>query len=114
MAMDDRISPRITVDATIFIEAGVRANPADTGEIVICQSRDVSETGMQLIMDQPVRKGRIVRACLDINRFDPVFVVVKVVWQNRIGDAYHHGLMLIDTPDTELDAWRDTVSALAA
>ena len=114
MSNDDRIAPRIEFDATLFIEAGVRANPQDTGDIVICQSRDIPDTGMQLVMDQPVRKGRIVRACLDINRFDPVFVIARVVWQNHNNEAYHHGLMLLESPDSDLGSWRETVAALAA
>ena len=113
MSLDDRIAPRIDIDATLFIEAGVRATPQDTGDIVICKTRDVSESGMQLIMDNPIRKGRIVRACLDISPHEPVYVIARVVWQNRREQDYYHGLVLISASESDTQGWKDTVENLA-
>ena len=110
--LDDRVAPRFSVDLTFFIEAGVRANPGDTGDIVICKSQDLSETGMQVIMDQPLRKGRILRTCLDIKGFDPIYGIAKVVWQSKSEEAYHHGLLILESPDTDVQMWRDALATL--
>ena len=110
--LDDRVAPRYSIDLTFFIEAGVRANPSDTGDIVICKSQDLSQTGMQVILDQPVRKGRIVRTCLDIQQFDPIYVIAKVVWQRESEEAYHHGLLIIKSPDTDVQMWHDALTTL--
>ena len=112
--IDDRIAPRINIDLTFFIEAGIRANPKDTGKIVICKSQDLSATGMQVILDQPIRKGRIVRACLDIKSIEPIFVIAKIVWQKKSENGHHHGLLLLDSPDADLQAWQEAMKSLAA
>jgi hypothetical protein len=112
MSSDERNAPRFDVDATIFLEAGVRAEASDTGKIVICKSEDVSATGMKVLLDQPLRKGRVVRACLDGHGHDPVFVVMKVVWQSRAGESYHHGMLLLDAPDSDKDAWEKIVGQI--
>ncbi len=109
---DDRVAPRYNIDLTFFIEAGVRANPQDTGSIVICKSQDLSDTGMQVILDQPIRKGRIVRSCLDIKQFDPIYVIAKVVWQSKSEEAYHHGLLLLESPESDVQLWRDALANL--
>ena len=110
--IDDRIAPRINIDLTFFIEAGVRASPRDTGEIVICKSQDLSATGVQVVLDQPIRNGRIVRACLDIKQFDPIYVIAKVVWQSKSEEAYHHGLLLLESEDTDVKMWHDALRTL--
>jgi hypothetical protein len=112
--IDDRVAPRLNIDLTFFIEAGVRANPMDTGDIVICKSQDLSNSGMQVILDQPLRKGRIVRTCLDIKQLDPIYVIAKVVWQSKSEEAYHHGLLLLESPDTDVQMWHDALSTLTS
>ena len=112
-SIDDRIAPRLNIDATIFIEAGIRAHPKDTGKIGICSSHDISETGMQVVLDQRIGKGRIVRACLDINKYDLIFVIAKVVWQSHSSGAFHHGLSLLETQGTDIKKWRSTIRQLS-
>ena len=112
--IDDRVAPRYSIDLTFFIEAGVRANPSDTGDIVICKSQDLSETGMQVILDQPIRKGRIVRSCLDIKQFDPIYVIAKVVWQSKSEEEYHHGLSILESTDTDVQMWHDALATLTS
>ena len=110
--IDDRVAPRFDIDLTFFVEAGVRAHPRDTGDIVICKSHDLSETGLQIILDQPLRKGRIVRACMDIKDVEPIYVIAKVVWQSKVEEAFHHGLLLMESPDVDTEAWRKTLKSL--
>ena len=112
--IDDRVAPRFNIDLTFFIEAGVRANARDTGSIIICKSQDLSEIGMQVILDQPIRAGRIVRSCLDIKQFDPIYVIAKVVWQSKLEEEYHHGLLLLESPDTDVQMWRDALATLTS
>ena len=58
-SIDDQIAPRLNIDATIFIEAGIRAQPKDTGKIVICSSHDISETGMQVVLVKDISDDRL-------------------------------------------------------
>ncbi len=95
MTTDDRRAPRYHIDATVFVEAGERTSPSDTGEIVICSSMDLSETGLQVVLDQGIKTGRIVRLCIDIKGRDAIYVVGKVVWHHQQGNLYHHGIMLL-------------------
>jgi len=111
---DDRRSPRFDIDATIFVEAGERVSPADTGEIVICKSMDLSESGVKVVLDQQMKTGRIVRLCLDLKDFEPIYVMGKVVWHEQVGNSFHHGIVLIPTKDTDTRLWRATIVEMCA
>jgi hypothetical protein len=111
---DDRIAPRIGVDAAIFVEVGVRIDPEDTGEIVICNSLDISEGGLQVVLDEGMSTGQIVRICLDISDREPIFAIAKVMWQKSNGTDFRHGLMLLDADDTDLNLWQSVVEELSS
>lgn len=97
----------------MFVEAGERVSPADTGEIVICKSMDLSESGVKVVLDQQMKTGRIVRLCLDLKDHEPIYVMGKVVWHEQIGNNYHHGIVLIPALHTDTRLWRSTISQIA-
>ena len=110
--IDDRVTPRTDIDAAVFIEVGERAHPDDTGEIVISSALDVSATGLQVVLDQGLKKGRIVRVCLDVAGSEPIFVVAKIMWQKGDGLEYCHGLMILEADNTDFKLWQRTFARL--
>ena len=113
MSAEERASERIDIDTLIFVEAGKRSNPKETGDIVVCNSLDLSETGLQIMLDQSIDKGRIVRICLDVQGLELVFVIAQVRWLREEGGFVRHGLMLLENSDSDLAGWRKAVESLS-
>ncbi len=50
---------------------------------------------------------------MDIKHVQPIFVIVKVVWQRRDGDSSYHDLLLLDSPGTDNSAWHEMPGMLS-
>ena len=112
---DARKTPRYEKDVTLFIEVLAASNFGDQDDdIVICNTLDLSATGAQVIIDQAVPQGNIIRICLQVADHMPVFVVAKVVWQKKAEqlEAYHLGLNLMPSLGTDYQQWRSRVEQL--
>ena len=80
--IDERRAPRVETDTTIFVE-------------------------LQVALDKPVPTGSILRLCLDISEYDPLFIVAEVVWQqfNAATDETHVGFKIRRSNGTDYAAW---------
>jgi len=110
---DERVAARVAVDATMFVEVGP-TEASDQRDIVICQSIDLSRSGAKLVLDHTLPRGRELNLCLELKGSEPVFVVGRVVWQRDEQGGKYTGLVILDVPDSEVDAWRAAVEGLAA
>lgn len=105
--LDERIAPRIEKDSTIFIELG-----ADASNIIICKSLDLSMTGVQVLVDEPILEGCILRLCLDSQGKAPIFVVARVVWQKSGTDGFHIGFKLLPSKGTDFQSWETAIEEI--
>jgi len=116
-AIDERIAPRIEADTTIFVElqAASKVN-ATAADIVICKTIDLSLAGLQVALDQPVPTGSILRLCLDVSEYDPLFVVAEVVWQqfNATTGETHVGFKIRRSNGTDYAAWEAAMAEIFA
>jgi hypothetical protein len=115
--VDERIAPRVETDTTIFVElqAASKAN-ATEADIVICKTLDLSLTGLQVALDKPVPTGSILRLCLDISEYDPLFIVAEVVWQQfdaATGET-HVGFKILPSNGTDYAAWEAAMAEIFA
>ena len=113
--VDERASPRIEKDVTIFIEMQSASTEDQSEEdIVICKSHDLSSQGLQVAIDRNIHEGRILRICLDVKNKDPIFVVAEVIWQHQDKDTkdYHVGFKLLDSKGTDLTDWQQAISEI--
>ena len=113
--IDERQSPRIERDAAIFLELR-SSSVTDTDEIdiVLAQSFDLSDPGVQIVLDRNIPEGNIIQLCLDIRDSEPIFVVARVIWgrQDTETGAYHIGFKLLESKGTDFDQWQQTVAAM--
>jgi len=113
--IDERAHIRIESQFTIFIE--ILASSVDNsspGNVIICNSLDLSAKGLQVVVDESIEIETILRICLDIKDRAPIFVVGEVKWQ-RPGtdtDGMRVGFELFESEDTDIDAWEQAISDL--
>jgi hypothetical protein len=106
--IDERIAPRVETDTTIFVElrAASKVN-ATEADIVICKTVNLSLAGLQVALDKPVPTGSILRLCLDISEYDPLFIVAEVMWQqfNAATEETYVGFKILRSNGTDYAAW---------
>jgi hypothetical protein len=84
-------APRVETDTTIFVE-------------------------LQVALDKPVPTGSILRLCLDISEYDPLFFVAEVVWQqfNAATGETHLGFKILPLNGTDYAAWEAAMAEIFA
>ena len=116
-AVDGRSEHRLEQDHTIFVEL-VAGSVVDASEsvIVICKSLDLSTTGVQVLMDQSIPIGNIIRLCLDTRGRVPIFVAAKVIWQRESTHQgeFHVGFMVLKSSGTDYDAWQAAITEMGS
>ncbi len=113
--VDERATPRLTKDVTIFIEVQSASTEDQSEEdIIICKSLDLSTLGLQVELDRLIPEGRILRLCLDIKNKEPIFVVAEVIWRHQDEGTknYHVGFKLLDSKGSDLNDWQQAISEI--
>jgi len=108
---EDRIKTRLALEATIFIE--ILASDSHTaGSILMCNSLDLSENGLQVVVDDEMPAGSIFRLCIDLKDSEPIFLVAEVKWQrpDPDADAFRIGFLLFESDDTDIQRWKELVA----
>ena len=103
---------RIAHAETIFIEVqSSYANNLGEGSsrLLICNSVDVSANGIQAQIDEPLPVGAIYQLCIEIAEpAERLFLAAQVKWIRKTddGQAYHVGLMIFESDDTDIEGWK--------
>ena len=113
--IEDRIEARIESNFTIFIE--VMASSADhtsPGNVIVCNSLDLSASGLQVVVDKAIPVNSILRLCLDIKDREPIIVVGEVKWQRPDAetDGTRIGFLLFESEDTDIEEWKTAIDEL--
>ncbi|WP_317929233.1 PilZ domain-containing protein [Halioxenophilus sp. WMMB6] len=117
---EQRKEIRLDYKHTIIIE--LEAEQPDDGEevIAICHSVDVSSSGLQLTLNQPVEPNRMlfISIILEQNSAEQLAdggnsperfnLVAEVVWQRAIPDSteFRTGLTLLHSEETHFADWQ--------
>ena len=110
---ENRIETRLVLMETVFIE--ILASSVKTpGSVIICNSLDLSANGLQVVTDEDIPAGSILRLCIDMNHRDPIFLVGEVKWQrpDTETDGMRIGFLLFESEDTDIQAWKELVAEL--
>lgn len=114
---DERQSTRFESQYTIFIEKlASSADRTSPGNVILCNSLDLSAQGLQVVVDDVIEVDTILRLCLDIKNREPIFVVGEVKWQrpDTESDGVRIGFSLFESDDTDIDAWKNAIKDLAS
>lgn len=112
---DHRLEARLETEQTIFIEVVASSNRAP-GDVVMCNSLDVSANGLQVIVDEELAPSSIFRLCIDPKDQDPLFLVGEVKWArpDPDGGGYRLGFLLFESDDTDIQRWKEMVADMLA
>lgn len=111
VADERRFELRLTEHATVFVERMAAAyDNSQPADIVICNSIDVSASGMRVRMDNPIPAGTILRMCAQFeDDRQPLYVVGEVKWQRREAAQYCIGFELFDSEQTDITTWKESI-----
>ena len=112
---EHRVETRLALQETIFIEV-VSSDTRKSGEVLMCNSLDLSANGLQVVVDESLSAGSIFRLCIDIRNEEPLFLVAEVKWQrdDPDGHGYRLGFLLFESDDTDIQRWKELVAQLLA
>ena len=110
-----RTEARLEIEATIFIEI-IAGSQSGSGDVIMCNSLDLSANGLQVVLDEDMEPGSIFRLCIDLPDEDPMFLVAEVKWRrpDPDADAYRIGFLLFESDDTDIRRWKQTVAKMLA
>ena len=111
---EDRGEVRLELEATIFVEI-LASNKNNTGNVLMCNSLDLSENGLQVVVDDEMPAGSIFRLCIDLKEADPIFLVAEVKWQrpDPETDGFRIGFSLFESDDTDIQRWKELVADMS-
>ena len=110
---NNRVETRLDLEETIFIEV-IASDSKSAGTIVMCNSLDLSANGLQVIVDEEISIGSILRLCIDLRDAEPIFLVAEVKWQRPDADTggFRIGFLLFESDDTDIQRWKELVAEL--
>lgn len=110
-----RAETRVSLEATIFLEV-IASDSQTAGSVVMCNSLDLSPSGLQVVVDEDVAVGSILRLCADIRDDDPIFLVGEVKWKrpDEEPDAWRLGFLLYEADGSDIDRWKRLVLDMPA
>jgi len=111
---NNRIETRLDLEETIFIEI-IASDSTSAGSVIMCNSLDLSANGLQVIVDEEISVGTILRLCIDLKDADPIFLVGEVMWQRPDAETggYRIGFSLFEAEGTDFDRWKELIVSLA-
>jgi hypothetical protein len=109
----DRSETRLDIEATIFIEI-IASDSGSAGNVIMCNSLDLSANGLQVMVDEEISVGSIFRLCIDLKDADPIFLVAEVKRQEADAETggFKIGLLLFESEDTDIQRWKELVASL--
>jgi|TARA_Y100000310_G_scaffold282900_1_gene304487 hypothetical protein len=113
--IEHRIESRLELAETVFVEVlSTSADHHEAPRIIICNSLDLSANGLQVVVDEEMPLGSILRLCIDMHDRDPLYLVGEVMWQRRNAksEGYCIGFSLFESDDTDIQSWKEVVADL--
>ena len=110
-SQEHRIETRLELEETVFIEVLSAAAESSTN-VVMCNSLDMSANGIQVVVDQDIPLGAILRLCIDMPGKDPIFLVGEVKWKraDTATGGICLGFLLFESDDSDIAAWKQWVA----
>ncbi len=105
---------RLKEKATVFVE--IRSASFDNeapANIIICNSIDISASGIQVEMDKPVAVGSVLRIGAELSGVkQALYLVGEAKWIKPKGNNFAIGFELYDAENTDIDGWKEIIAAM--
>ena len=114
-----RSQPRLDERDTIFIQTLDAADhPSEQDAIVICNSVEISATGLRVRIDDAIETGTILRLGVELQELEqPLYLVGEVRWcepNTKGGGGYNAGFKLLESDGTDYEIWRSLLEQMIA
>lgn len=108
---NSRIETRLDQEETILLEI-IASDTNSAGSVIMCHSLDLSANGLQVILDEEISLGTILRICIDLAHTDPIFLVGEVKWKrpDEESGGWRIGFLLFEADDTDIQRWKAFVA----
>jgi hypothetical protein len=90
----------------------VRITAANKLIVMMCNSLDLSANGIQVVVDEDIALGSILRLCIDMPEQKPIFLVGEVMWK-RADTATRGiclGFLLYECDDSDIADWKQWIA----
>ena len=108
---NNRTETRLELEETVFIEVLSSAAPT-ASNVVMCTSLDFSANGIQVVVDQDINLGAILRLCIDMPDKEPIFLVGEVKWKraDTATGGIRLGFLLFESDDSDIAEWKQMIA----
>jgi len=108
---EHRIETRLELEETVFIEV-LSASAASDTNVVMCSSLDLSANGIQVVVDQDIALGSILRLCIDMPDEEPIFLVGEIMWKraDTATGGICLGFLLFESDDSDIAEWKQWIA----
>lgn len=111
MENEQRQEFRLEQKQTIFIEVKNRyvSEGVSQTRLLICNSSDLSANGIRAIIGEEIPVGAIYQLAVElIERSETLCLAAQVKWIKPIneGASFEVGLMILESDDTDIEAWK--------
>lgn len=111
MEYEQRQELRIEQKQTVFIEVRHRyvSEGKSQSRLLICRSVDLSANGIRAIIDEELPVDAIYQLAVEFaDSKETLCLAAQVKWIKTAnnGDGFEVGLMILDSDDTDVEAWK--------
>jgi hypothetical protein len=112
MPENQREHIRLNLNCRVFLEFDEAVEPpAKQGEVVLCETLDISYGGLKVGLDRQLIVGAIIPIGVEISWAETTMHLVgEVRWCRRNpgpGKAWSAGLQVLNAADTDIADWRE-------
>jgi hypothetical protein len=117
MPEERRKHQRLPITCTTFIELlSPRLGHSESGEMITCSTVNVSRSGLQVILTDPLTVGAILQIGVDLpNANDTLYLAAEVRWcllSNDEHQPWMAGFQILNASDSDIERWETLITAL--
>ena len=108
---------RLPLESRTFIElASPRMGQNDSGRLVTCKSLNVSQGGLQVVLEEELTVGAFLKIGVDLpGTEDTLYLVGEVRWCLPSKEEQHSwmaGFQLLSADNSDIERWVNLISAM--
>ncbi|MFT5012728.1 MAG: hypothetical protein ACJAX5_002792 [Patiriisocius sp.] len=100
----------IFVDRNDIKTEVLSAASASQPSVVMCNSLGFSANGIQVVVDEDIALGSILRLCIDMPEQKPIFLVGEVMWQRADTGGICLGFLVYESDDSDIADWKQSIA----
>jgi Tfp pilus assembly protein PilZ len=116
MSSDKRKHQRLSQEVTIFIELASAGLGDDDAKIALCQSVNISHSGLRVRLNHELIVGAILQIGVELpHAEDTLYLAAQVIWCKRDDQAdyaWSAGLKLMNANDSDIETWRTVLGEM--